>query len=114
MSGDASPSVELLPVGEDGLRFFIRLDGAHAGGVTVHSVCGDAFSYGIAVAPSLRGRGAAAGALTLLFERMRARGFARAVVRVREDNAASLALHEKLGFTRTAQGDGVVTLKKSL
>ena len=31
------------------LRYFIRADGRHAGGITVHSVQGAQFSYGVAV-----------------------------------------------------------------
>ena len=107
-------SVTLAPAPGDGTRFFIRLDGRHAGGVTVHSVRGDAFSYGVAVAPEMRRRGAAEAGLSLLFEAMRARGFRRAVVRVEEGNAASLALHEKLGFRRTALENGVVRLERAL
>lgn len=114
MSAREARAVELVPLAGDGSRYFIRLDGRHAGGVAVHSVSGDAFSYGVAVAPDMRRKGAAAGGLELLFGLMRARGFARAVVRVREDNAASLALHEKLGFVRRESAGGVVILEKRL
>ena len=34
----------------DDLRFFILLDGQHAGGITVHSVKPPQFSYGVAIA----------------------------------------------------------------
>ena len=108
-------NVELIPAGrEDERRYLIRADGRHAGGITVHSVRGDAFSYGIAVAPQKRRAGVASAALLALFERMRAQGFARAVARAREDNAASLALHRKLGFRETLREDGVVTLERAL
>lgn len=41
--------VSLLPLDPPpSLRFFIRADGLHAGGITVHSVSGARFSYGIA------------------------------------------------------------------
>ncbi len=88
----------------DDLRFFILLDGRHAGGITVHSVQGASFSYGIAVAPKKRRRGVAHEALALLFAHMRRRGFARAVVEIAPDNAASLALHRGLGFVEIARG----------
>lgn len=98
----------------DDLRFFILLDGAHAGGITVHSVQGTSFSYGIAVAPAMRRRGAAKAALPLLFERMAARGFTRAVVQVAPQNAASLALHRRLGFSVTHADEHAVTLSLAL
>lgn len=107
-------SVSLAPAPGDGTRFFIRLDGRHAGGVTVHSVCGDAFSYGIAVAPEMRRRGAAEAGLSLLFERMRAQGFRRVFARIEEGNAASLALHRKLGFRETGREGGVVCMERAL
>ena len=36
------------------LRYFIRADGRHAGGITVHSVQGAQFSYGVAVSGDMR------------------------------------------------------------
>ena len=53
--------VTLFPLEPDAAcrRFFIRADGQHAGGITVHSVQGNRFSYGIAITPSLRRRGIA-------------------------------------------------------
>lgn len=97
----------------DDLRFFILLDGQHAGGITVHSVQPPRFSYGIAVAPALRRRGAAKGALLLLFQEMKRRGFSQAVVQIAPSNAASLALHASLGFAVTARDDRAVTLVKA-
>ena len=112
----APDGVCLIPVGRDenDLRFHFRLNGRHAGGITVHSVEGDRFSYGIAVAKELRRRGAASAALALLFERMKARGYAVAAVQIKAGNNASLALHDKLGFARVAQRDGVICLEKAL
>ena len=98
----------------DDLRFFITLDGQHAGGITVHSVAGDRFSYGIVVVREFRGRGIAKEALTQLFALMKARGFARAVADVAPDNAASLALHRALGFQKVLQDKKAVTLIKIL
>ena len=82
----------------DDLRFFILLDGQHAGGVTVHSVNPPQFSYGIAIARPMRRKGIARAALPLLFDHMQKLGFTRAIVQIAPDNAASLALHRALGF----------------
>lgn len=98
----------------DDLRFFILLDGRHAGGITVHSVRPPCFSYGIAVAPAMRRQGVARAALALLFEQMKGRGFSQAVVRVAPDNAASLALHASLGFEAVSRNGEAVTLAKAL
>ena len=95
-------------------RFFIRADGQHAGGITVHSVQGNRFSYGIAITPSLRRRGIAGAALPLLFERMKRLGFQHAVAQVAPENAASLALHRSLGFEVASKDISAITLKKSL
>ncbi|MGN0775989.1 MAG: GNAT family N-acetyltransferase [Candidatus Ventricola sp.] len=96
------------------LRFFILLNGRHAGGITVHSVQPPRFSYGIAVAPALRRRGAAKGALLLLFEEMKRRGFSQAVVQIARENAASLALHASLGFEVTGRAEGIITMSRHL
>ena len=108
--------ISLIYIGKsaDDLRFFIRFDGRHAGGITVHSVCGDTFSYGILVVPALRGRGIARDALGQLFALMRGRGFARAVVSIAPGNAASLALHRALGFTERSRHDGAVLMERRL
>ena len=97
--------VTLFPLEPDAAcrRFFIRADGQHAGGITVHSVQGNRFSYGIAIA-----------ALPLLFERMKHLGFQHAVAQVAPENAASLALHRSLGFEVVSKDISAITLKKSL
>ena len=96
------------------LRYFIRADGRHAGGITVHSVQGAQFSYGIAVSGDMRRHGIASAALPLLFETMKARGFSACVVQIAPDNAASLALHRKLGFVQTGRNAQAVTMEKAL
>jgi len=96
------------------LRYFIRADGRHAGGITVHSVQGAQFSYGVAVSKAMRRRGIASAALPLLFENMKARGFSVCVVQIAPDNAASLALHRKLGFVQTGRNAQAVTMEKAL
>lgn len=79
--------VTLFPLEPDAAcrRFFIRADGQHAGGITVHSVRGNRFSYGIAITPSLRRRG-----------------------------IAGAALHRSLGFEVASKDISAITLKKSL
>ena len=96
------------------LRYFIRADGRHAGGITVHSVQGAQFSYGVAVSEDMRRHGIASAALPLLFETMKARGFTACVVQIAPDNAASLALHRKLGFVQTGRNAQAVTMEKAL
>lgn len=96
------------------LRFFILQNGAHAGGITVHSVRGSCFSYGVAVTETKRRQGVARTALSLLFEFMKQRGFDTVCVQIRPDNAASLALHASLGFKETARDAHVVALTKTL
>ena len=98
----------------DDLRFFLYEDGSHAGGITVHSISADAFSYGVAVAREKRNRGVAKAALPLLFDFMKSRGFSRVFVEIAPENAASLALHASLGFTQTARSAQVVTMEKRL
>ena len=100
------------------LRFFILKDGAHAGGVSVHSIErtpeGASFSYGVAVTETKRRQGVARTALPLLFAYMKKRGFTRVFVQVDPQNAASLALHRALGFAETGRNDRAVALMKLL
>lgn len=97
------------------LRYFIRADGRHAGGDHgVHSVQGAQFSYGVAVSGNMRRRGVASSALMLLFETMKSRGFTACAVQIAPDNAASLALHRKLGFVQTGRNAQAVTMEKAL
>lgn len=108
--------IQLRQIGKsaDDLRFFILADGCHAGGITIHSVQGDSFSYGIAIAPHMRRKGIAKSALTQLYQDMKARGFTCVSVQIAPDNAASLALHASLGFTRVLSDTDNITLKKAL
>ena len=108
--------IEIKHIGKsaDDLRFFILMDGNHAGGITVHSINPPSFSYGIAVAPKMRRKGAAKAALPLLFGSMKQRGFTRAVVQIEERNTASLALHASLGFVPISKSENIVTLQLDL
>ena len=109
-------NIQIKHIGKsaDDLRFFILVNGQHAGGITVHSVNPPQFSYGVAIARDMRRRGIAKSALPLLFETMKRRGFAKAVVQIAPDNAASLALHAALGFVPVSQSGEAVTLARML
>lgn len=109
-----SISLRFIGKSADDLRFFILSDGQHAGGITVHSIKDDSFSYGIAIAPHMRSKGIAKAALPLLFDVMKQKGFARAVVQIAPDNTASLALHRALGFVLTSQADDALTFIRIL
>ena len=98
----------------DDLRFFILLDGQHAGGITVHSVHPPQFSYGIAIAKEMRRKGVAKAALSLLFDEMTLRGFTKAVVQIAPDNHASLRLHMSLGFIQTQATADALTFERML
>ena len=108
--------IEIRHIGKsaDDLRFFILLDGHHAGGITVHSVNPPQFSYGIAISKEMRRKGAAKAALSQLFEEMARRGFTKAVVQIAPDNQASLALHAALGFRQTHATDDVIVLERMM
>ena len=109
-------TIQLKWIGKsaDDLRFFILAGGMHAGGITVHSVSGGSFSYGVAIAPSMRRKGVAKAALGQLFALMRQRGFGTVQVHIAPDNAASLALHASLGFAQTSKDDIQITMHKKL
>ena len=107
-------SIRHIGKSADDLRFFLYEDGVHAGGITVHSMAGDCFSYGIAVAREKRNRGVAKAALPLLYDEMKKRGFSRVLVQIAPDNAASLALHRSLGFAQTGCGAQAVTMERAL
>ena len=107
-------SIRHIGKSADDLRFFLYEAGSHAGGITVHSVNGDCFSYGIAVAREKRNRGVAKAALPLLFSEMKKRGFSSVCVQIAPDNAASLALHASLGFVQTGRSAQAVTMEKTL
>ena len=50
----------------------------------------------------------------MLFAAMKARGFAVCAVQIAPDNAASLALHRRLGFAETGRSAAAVTMEKML
>ena len=108
--------VSLLWVGKNpgDLRWMIRADGRHAGGITVYPREGGVFSCGIAVIRTMRRRGVARRALLLLFREMADRGFTKCAAYIAPDNGASLALHRSIGFTETGRDDGCVRMERPL
>jgi len=98
----------------DDLRFFIIVDGQHAGGISVYGLDRPRFSYGIAVSRHMRRKGAAKGALALLFAQMKTDGYTHAAVQIEDVNTASLALHAALGFTKTGVNGRIVTMEKDV
>jgi ribosomal-protein-alanine N-acetyltransferase len=55
-------------------------------------------SLGIAIHPSMRGKGLGRDLMHRLHEMARGRGAGRVRLRVREDNAEAIALYERLGY----------------
>ncbi len=62
--------------------------------------------YSIAVAETARGRGVAKALLAAVETAARARGCTRLRLEVRKDNAAAIALYERLGFHRFGEKPG--------
>ena len=83
-------------------RYFEMLaltaDHAVVGSVSLYGHTETIASVGIEIFPDERGRGYAAEGMRLILEKARARGYRIIQDQVRADNAASIALHEKLGF----------------
>ena len=109
-------NIQIKHIGKsaDDLRFFILLDGQHAGGITVHSVKAPQFSYGVAIAKGMRRKGIAKAALPLLFDEMKRKGFTKVAVQIAPDNKASLALHASLGFVQTQISGDVCFFEHSI
>lgn len=64
----------------------------------------EAMSYGVEIFAPFRRQGYAYTASLLAFEKAKQEGCNRITSQVRKANAASLALHRKLGFTITGEG----------
>lgn len=58
----------------------------------------DRVSFGIEIVPGFRRKGYAVSATKLAMAEARSLGYHTMISQVRRDNAASIALHEKLGF----------------
>ena len=79
--------------------FAVRCEGCLVGVVSLFEQPDGTVCDGVDVFPAFRRRGYASHALQLLTEVARARGFTVQTAQIRTDNAASIALHGKLGFT---------------
>jgi [ribosomal protein S18]-alanine N-acetyltransferase len=84
-----------------GELFLVTLVGGKVVGYCIGRVArGGASVESIAVAPSVRGKGAADALLRSLLRRLRARGVARVSLMVKEDNLRARAFYERYGFRR--------------
>ena len=79
----------------------IENEGCVVGYVSVLALSDNTVSEGVAIYPPYRRKGFASTALTMLFDYVKALGFATVTGQVRQDNAASIALHKKCGFQIT-------------
>lgn len=83
-------------------RYFEMLalteEGGVVGSVSLYGRTKSVASLGVEVFPDERGRGYAFEGMRAILELAKERGFGIVQDQVRVDNAASIALHEKLGF----------------
>ena len=89
-------------------------DGELVGGASSYVCFSGGIELQVETRKDMRRRGVASSALMLLFETMKSRGFTACVVQIAPDNAASLALHRKLGFVQTGRNAQAVTMEKGL
>ncbi|MBQ9459436.1 MAG: GNAT family N-acetyltransferase [Oscillospiraceae bacterium] len=100
--------------------FAVVRGGAVAGTASLYEHTASTVSLGAEIFESERGKGCAFEALQLLMAHAREKGFRIAQDQVRADNAASIRLHEKLGFEtdgyvyRNQKGREVVLYWKAL
>ena len=94
--------IEIKHIGKsaDDLRFFILLDGHHAGGITVHSVNPPQYSYGIAISKEMRRKGAAKAALSQLLRKWLAAALQRPLYRLRRIIRLRLHCMQRLSLNR--------------
>ena len=78
--------------------YALTADGMVVGNVSLYAHTNSVASVGAEVFPEARGRGFGAEGMRRIIEIARARGYRVIQDQVRADNAASIALHEKLGF----------------
>ena len=89
------------------------------GFVSLYALGEKTVSCGPEIKPQYRRHGYGCVAVRVALERARLLGFTRAVAQVRRDNAASIALHRKLGFTQcrsyvNKKGHPVLEFEKEL
>lgn len=100
-------------------QFTVRLNGCIVGTASLFEQEDGTVCDGVDTFPPFRKCGFAFRALTLLQEVSRARGFTIQTAQIRTDNAASIALHTKLGFVPgepwiNRRGHEVCTFRKTL
>lgn len=100
-------------------QFAVRVDGCLVGTVSLFAQEDGTVCNGVDTFPTFRQCGFAAGGLALLMDIARLRGYAVQTAQVRTDNAASIALHTKLGFVPgetwiNRKGNEVRTWRKEL
>lgn len=78
--------------------FAVKADGCMVGLASLYAHADGSVSDGVEVFPAFRRCGFAAEAVALLLDAARAQGYAAVTAQIRTDNAASITLHEKLGF----------------
>ena len=79
-------------------QFAVRADGCMVGMVSLFEHADGTVSEGVDVFSTFRRCGFAHRALILLMDTARSQGYAVMTAQIRTDNAASIALHRKLGF----------------
>ncbi len=90
----------------DGKRFemfAITLENEPVGTVSLYEQTDDCASFGIEVAECFRCRGIAAESGSQVLHLAAQMGYSKVISQVRRDNAASVALHKKLGFVLTEE-----------
>ena len=125
LPGDSEQMEELIDQwnrGETGGRRFYMLliesDGMPEGLVSLFER-DEGVSLGISVHPSVQRKGIGTGAVLLAMEFAAGEGWKRLISECREDNTASIALHEKCGFRRTGEkinrkGNRVICWEKAI
>lgn len=100
-------------------QFVIRMDGCAVGLASLYAHEDGTVSDGMEIFPVFRRCGFAAWTLNELAELARGKGYAGMTAQIRTDNAASIALHRKLGFIpgkpwNNRRGNEVSTWRKEL
>lgn len=99
----------------DGLWLIYSEGGRDLGHVNARDVGGGTWRWGFYIGEDDAPKGAATRMLSAFLDRLRAAGVAEVAAEVREENAASVALHRKLGFaTDGAARVGVLAFRLSL
>lgn len=97
----------------------VEAEGRIVGFVSLYEQEDGTVSEGIEIYPPYRRQGYARAALTALLQHAKAQGFQTVTAQVRQDNTASVALHQKLAFQVTGsfvnkRGKPVFTFAKTI